>query len=192
MHISDGIVSTPVCIAAHAVSLGIIYLSGRKAGTDEIPGMGMTGAALFVVSLIQFPLAGTSVHPGMLGLAGIILGKRSFPVVFTVLLFHALIFHHGGLLTLGLNAINMGAGAYLAWLIWRSKILPESVRALLAGFTGVFIPASLMLIEFKISGYESSIFLLLLIYAVTAAVEAAITLAAVKFFRKVKPDIFQK
>ena len=80
MHIADGIISTPVCIAAHAASAGLIYLSGRKAPADEIPGMGMAGAALFVVSLVQFPVAGTSVHPGLLGLAGIILGKRSFPV----------------------------------------------------------------------------------------------------------------
>jgi cobalt/nickel transport system permease protein len=151
--------------------------------------MGMTGAALFVVSLIQFPLAGTSVHPGMLGLTGIILGKRSFPVVFTVLLFQSLIFQHGGLLTLGLNSLNLGAGAFLAWIIWRISIVPESARALLAGFAGVMIPATLMLSEFLISGYDASVFLLLLIYALTATIEAAVTLAAVKFFRKVKPDI---
>jgi ABC-type Co2+ transport system permease subunit len=46
-----------------------------------------------------------------------------------------------------------------------------------------------MLSEFLISGYDASIFLLLLIYALTATIEAAVTLAAVKFFRKVKPDI---
>jgi cobalt/nickel transport system permease protein len=189
MHISDGIISTPVCVAAHAASMGLIYLSGRKTAADEVPGMGMTGAALFVVSLIQFPLAGTSVHPGMLGLTGIILGKRSFPVVFTVLLFQSLIFQHGGLLTLGLNSLNLGAGAFLAWIIWRISIVPESARALLAGFAGVMIPATLMLSEFLISGYDASVFLLLLIYALTATIEAAVTLAAVKFFRKVKPDI---
>lgn len=191
MHIADGIISTPVCIAAHAASAGLIYLSGRRAGPDEIPGMGMAGAALFVVSLVQFPVAGTSVHPGLLGLAGIILGKRSFPVVFTALLFQALIFHHGGLLTLGLNSINLGAGAMAAWLIWRIKSLPEYIRALAAGFFGIIIPVVLMLAEFLVSGYESSIFLLIGIYLVTASIEAGITLAAVKFFRKVKPDILQ-
>ena len=191
MHIADGIISTPICIAAHATSLGLIYLSGRKTSPEEIPGMGMAGAALFVVSLIQFPVAGTSVHPGLLGLSGIILGKRSFPVVYTSLLFQALIFHHGGLLTLGLNAINLGAGAMAAWLIWRMTALPEYLRALIAGFTGVILPVTMMLTEFSISGYESTVFLLIIIYLVSGVIEAGITLASVRFFRKVKPDILQ-
>ncbi len=189
MHISDGIISTPVCIAANVAAVGLIYLSGRRTASEEIPAMGMTGAALFVASLIHFPLAGTSVHPGLFGIAGIILGKRSFPVVFTALLFQSLIFQHGGLLTLGLNAINMGTGAWLAWMIWRLKKLPEYLRASMAGFVGIIAPALLMVAEFRLSGYESAIAVLLLVYVVVAAIEAGITLTAVIFFRKVKPEI---
>ena len=192
MHISDGIVSTPVCIAANIATVGLIYITGRNARPDEIPKMGMTGAALFVVSLIHFPLGGTSIHLGLFGIAGIILGKRSFPVVFTALLFQSLIFQHGGLLSLGINSLNMGAGAYAAFLIWRLKPLPEYARAMLAGFAGIIIPAAFMIIEFRISGYGSGILMLLFVYITAAIIEAGISLSVVKFFRKVKPDIIQK
>ena len=192
MHISDGIISTPVCIAAHAVSAGLIYFTGKGADTEEIPKMGMTGAALFVASLVQFPLAGTSVHLGLFGLTGILLGKRSFPVIYTALLFQAVIFNQGGLLSLGLNAINMGAGAYAAWLVWKTGPLPEFIRAAAAGFFGIMIPALMMTLEFKLSGYGSAIALLLLIYVITGAIEGAVTLSAVKFFRKVKPEILEQ
>ena len=192
MHISDGIISTPVCIAANIAAIGLIYVSGRNARPDEIPKMGMTGAALFVSSLIHFPLAGASVHLGLFGLAGIILGKRSFPVVFTALLFQSLIFQHGGLLSVGLNAINMGTGAWVAWMIWSIAKVPISIRALLAGFAGIIVPALLMMAEFRLSGYGTGIALLLAIYLLVAAVEAGITFFAVSFFRKVKPEILSE
>ncbi|MFO7615479.1 MAG: CbiM family transporter [Bacteroidales bacterium] len=189
MHIADGIIDTRICIAAQAASLGLIYLSGRRTEAEEIPRMGITGAALFVVSLIQIPFAGTSLHPGLFGLAGIILGKRAFPVIFTVLLFQSFIFQHGGLLTLGVNAINMGAGAFLAMIVWQQKYIPEIARALLAGFLGVFIPAFLMSVEFKLTGYGKGIFLIMSVYVMAALIESVITLTVVKFFRKVNSDI---
>ncbi len=191
MHISDGIINTPVCLAAHAVAAVAIYVSGKSASSEEIPRMGMTGAALFVVSLLQFPIAGASIHLGLFGLAGIILGRRSFPVVFTVLLIQSLIFQYGGLLTLGINAINMGSGAFLAWLIWRYVPISVFGRAFIAGISGILVPAILMAIEFRLSGYGSGIYILLLIYLVTALIEGGITFVAVNFFRKVKPDILQ-
>jgi cobalt/nickel transport system permease protein len=151
--------------------------------------MGMTGAALFVVSLIHFPVAGSSIHLGLFGLAGIILRNRAFPVVFTVLLFQSLIFQHGGLLAIGLNALNMGAGAYVAWMIWRIAAMPKYLRAIFAGLTGILVPALLMVLEFRVTGYGASISLLLIVYLLTALIEGGITLSAVLFLHKVKPEI---
>lgn len=189
MHITDGIIDTRICIAANVVSLGLVYLSGRKTEAEEIPTMGITGAALLVISLIHIPFAGTSIHPGLFGLAGIILGKRAFPVIFTVLLFQSFIFQHGGLLTLGVNALNMGAGAFIAMLIWKQKIIPEYARALLAGFMGVIVPVALMAVEFSLTGYGKGIFVIMSVYALAALAESLITLTVVKFFRKVKSEI---
>ncbi|MFO7923865.1 MAG: CbiM family transporter [Bacteroidales bacterium] len=189
MHIADGIIDTNICVAAHVISGGMIYLSGKNTQLDDIPKMGMMGAALFVASLIHFPFAGTSVHLGLFGIAGIILGKRAFPAIFTALLFQSLIFQHGGLLTLGVNSLNMGAGALVAWLIWRVKKVPEFLRAILAGFFGIMIPAVLMALEFRLSGYGRGIMFLFSVYLVAAAIESAITFSAVKLLRRVKPEI---
>ncbi len=189
MHIADGIISTEIAIAADVISIGALYAFGKKTETDDIPKMGMMAAALFVASLIHFPAAGTSVHLGLFGLAGILLGLRSFPVVFVALLFQSLIFQHGGILSTGLNALNMGAGAIAAYLLWRVSGIPEFVRAFTAGFLGIMVPALFMAVEFNISGYGRGIFYLLYVYVIVAAVEGLITLTIVKFFRRVESSI---
>jgi cobalt/nickel transport system permease protein len=185
MHISDGILSPGICVAAHVVSVGWIYLSGRNISLEDIPRMGMTGAALFVASLIHFPVAGTSVHLSLFGIAGIMLGKRAFPAIYTALLLQALIFQHGGLLVLGVNALNMGAGALLAWLIWEIGKLPESFRALMAGFTGVIVPVAMMAVAFHISGYGRGIFYLFSAYLILAIIEALLSLSSVKLLSRI-------
>jgi cobalt/nickel transport system permease protein len=189
MHISDGIIDTGIVMAANVISVGLIYLSGKNASPDEIPEIGMTGAALFVASLVHFPMAGTSLHLGLFGLAGIILGRRAFPAVFTAILFQSLVFQHGGLLSVGINSLNMGAGAFAAWMIWRMKMMPESLRSVLAGFFGVLIPVILMSVEFHLSGYGKGIIYLFSVYLAAAAIEGGISFFAVKFLRKVKPDL---
>ncbi len=189
MHIADGIISPEIAIAADVISLGALYAFGKKTDTDDIPKMGMMAAALFVASLIHFPVAGTSVHLGLFGLAGILLGLRSFPVVFVALLFQSLIFQHGGILSTGLNALNMGAGAIAAYLLWRVSGIPEFVRAFTAGFFGIMVPALFMAVEFNLSGYGKGIFYLLYVYVIVAAVEGLLTLTIVKFFRRVESPI---
>jgi cobalt/nickel transport system permease protein len=189
MHISDGIIDTNICIAANAAAIGLVWIAGRKTPPEDVPAIGMTAAALFVASLIHFPIAGTSVHLGLLGVAGIILGRRAFPAVFAALLFQTLIFQHGGLITLGVNAINMGTGAFIAWLVWRIKAVNESIRAFLAGMVGIIVPMLLMVAEFRLSGYGSRIIYLLGVYLLVAILEGVITLAAAGFFRRVKPEM---
>lgn len=189
MHIADGIISTEIAIVADVISIGALYAFGKKTDADDIPKMGMMAAALFVASLIHFPVAGTSVHLGLFGLAGILLGVRSFPVVFVALLFQSLIFQHGGILSAGLNALNMGAGAIAAYLLWRVSGIPEFVRAFTAGFLGIMVPALFMAVEFNVSGYGRGIFYLLYVYVIVAVIEGLLTLTIVKFFRRVESPI---
>jgi cobalt/nickel transport system permease protein len=189
MHISDGVLDTGIVLTANVAAVGLIYITGRNTSADEIPKIGMMGSALFVASLIHFPMAGTSLHLGLFGIAGIILGSRAFPAVFTAILFQALIFQHGGLLSVGINSLNMGAGSYGAWLVWRTNKVPEYLRAALAGFAGIVVPALLMSLEFRLSGYGRGIFYLFSVYIFLALIEGAISFSAVKFFRKVKPEI---
>jgi cobalt/nickel transport system permease protein len=191
LHIADGIIATELCVAANAACIGALYLAGRRTEPEEIPRMGFMGASLFAVSLLHIPLAGTSVHPAMLGMAGIILGRRVLPVLFVVLLFQSLLFQHGGLLSVGLNTLNMSSGALVASWIWRSGMRWELLRTFLMGSVAILVPATLMGLEFMLTGYGRGMLYLLSVYAVLAAAEGLLTVAAVRFFRVVQPEILE-
>jgi cobalt/nickel transport system permease protein len=192
MHIADGIVPVAWCAAGHAVSLGATILLGRRVEAEEVVRMGLLAATTFVVSLIHFPLGGTSVHLGLFGLAGVLLGFRAFPVIYCTLLFQALLFQHGGLLALGLNALNMGGGALIGAAIWQMRGLADPVRGFLAGFFGIFVPAIAMAAEFQAAGYGRGFYFVASLYVAVAAIEGSLTASILSYVRRVKPAILLK
>lgn len=151
--------------------------------------MGLVAAAAFTVSLIHFPLGGATVHLTLLGLLGVLLGPRSVLVVAATLLLQTLLLQHGGLLSLGINSLNMSLGALAAWGVWRLPSLPRRIAAVLAGFVGVMLPAVLVAAEFAWAGYGKGFFFVVGVYSVVAVVEAAVTWAAVDFLTRAKPEI---
>jgi cobalt/nickel transport system permease protein len=191
MHIADGILTPAWCLSGHALALGAVGLLGRRVEPWEVARMGMLSAAGFVVSMLHFPLLGTSVHLGLFGFTGIVLGGRAFPVIYTTLLFQALLFQHGGLLALGVNALNMGVGALAAHLLWRAPGLPEVVRGAAAGFVGTYLPAVLLVGEFEATGYGKGFAAIAVVYLAVAAIEGALTATAVAFVRQAKPALLE-
>jgi cobalt/nickel transport system permease protein len=192
MHIADGIVPASWCVAAHAISWTSVYWFGRRIATEEVVRLGMLASASFVASLVHFPLGGTSVHAGLYGLIGILAGRRAFPVIFAALLFQTVLFQHGGLLALGLNALNMGTGALLAAALWRSKAGPESARAFLCGFIGVLVPSLLIAVEFSLAGYGKGFFFMAALYLGAAVVEGALSAVVVGFLRSARPALLMR
>ena len=191
VHVADGIFPVGVCLAAHAASYGGLYVSGRNLKPEDTPRMGLLAAAAFVVSTVQFPLAGVSMHLGLYGLLGVLLGRRAFPVVFASLLFQTLLLQYGGLLSLGLNALNMSCGAAAGWAVWRIGAFPEAFRAAAAGFLGALLPAFLLAAEFELAAYGRGFYFIAQAYAAVALVEAAATVAIISFLRRTKPEILQ-
>lgn len=189
MHIADGILPVEVSIAADAVAIGLVYLGGRKLETDEIPRMGIFAAALFIVSLIHFPIGAASIHLGLYGLAGLLFGMRAFPIIFVDLLFQSLIFQHGGLLATGVNTLTMGSGALAAWLTWKLPAVNRQVKSFFCGLLGVLIPAVLVAIIFVLSHYGKGMGFIISIYIPAAIIEGIITVVIYNYFNKVKPEI---
>ena len=189
MHIADGIIPNLWCGAAHGVSWTAVYWLGRRIETEEVVRLGMLASAIFVISLVHFPLGGTSVHLGLYGLAGILAGRRAFPVIFAALLFQTMLFQHGGLLALGLNAVNMGTGALAAMAIWRSGLGPEALRAFSCGFIGVAIPAFLIALEFSFTGYGKGFLFVAALYLGAAALEGMLAMVVVSFLRSARPAL---
>lgn len=192
MHIADGILPVHICITADVAAVGALYAAGRKLKAEEIPKMGVFTAAMFIISLIHFPLAGTSLHLGLFGLAGLVFGKRAYPIIFITLLFQSLVFQHGGLLSLGVNALAMGTGALAGWFIWDFIPVNVKVKSFLCGFFGIFIPALAVSLLFLMIDYGNGMVFFMSVYIPAAVVEGALTAAAAAFFLKVEPDILKR
>ncbi len=85
--------------------------------------LGLAGAFTFVLSALKIPsVTGSSSHPTGTGLGAILFGPLEMAILGTIaLLFQALLLAHGGLTTLGANAVSMAiVGPLVAFGIWRS------------------------------------------------------------------------
>jgi cobalt/nickel transport system permease protein len=141
---------------------------------------------------LHIPLGGTSLHPGLYGLAGLLLGKRAIPVVYVTLLFQSLIFQHGGLISLGVNTLFISSGALCGWLLWDRLSLAADIRAGLAGFFGVLIPALLVSGTLTALNYGRGMLVFMLLYIPAAMVEGVVTLFIVRFFKRTQPGVLNR
>ena len=191
MHIADGIVPTLWCGLAHGVTWTGVWAFSRNLEPEEVVRMGLLASATFAISLVHFPLGGTSVHLGLYGLTGILLGTRAFPVIVAALLLQAFLFQHGGLLSLGLNAVNTGTGALLASALWRTIPGPHAAKAFAAGFLGIAIPALMVATEFTLAGYGKGFFFMAALYLGAAALEGVLTAGIVAFLHRSRPALLR-
>jgi len=196
VHISDGVLPPAMLAAGFLGTLILLVLSMRRIQIEEIPKISLITAALFVASLVHFPIGPTSVHLIMNGLAGILLGRRAFTGVFVALTLQAVFFQHGGLSVLGVNAFNIGVPALLAWQIFERRRGMESPRlevvfGALAGGLAVLASVLLVSLELLILGEAFNEISLLVIGAhlPVIIIEALVVGAAAGFLLKVKPEM---
>lgn len=100
--------------------------------------LGVAGAFVFVMSALKIPsVTGSSSHPTGVGLGAIMFGPQvMFVLGPLVLLFQALLMAHGGLTTLGANAMSMAViGPVVGYLIYKglNKTLQRKSIAIFAG-----------------------------------------------------------
>ena len=85
--------------------------------------LGLAGGFIFVLSALKLPsVTGSSSHPTGTGLGTILFGPFVTAILGTIaLIFQALLVAHGGISTLGANAMSMAIGGPLVayYLIWR-------------------------------------------------------------------------
>lgn len=158
-HIPEGVVSGALVGYGFVLSGAASVLTGRKFKLENIPKVSMVTAAVFCASLLHFPLLGTSVHFTFVGLAGMLLGPTSFLAVLVAVLFQGLLFQHGGLSTLGVNAFNIGMAAVVGYYIFRlHKFFPRwhfatTVFAMIAGFGAAVIMVALLSLTLLLTGF---------------------------------------
>lgn len=211
MHIADGLLPAPICLGGYALTGLTVWRSLRQIRRDRNPAQGMARAALltaafFVASGIHIPIPPASVHLVLNGLVGIVLGPYAFLAVLVGLMFQAVMFGHGGLTTLGVNALIMGWPAiaasllfhgrdrWLGWLPWRSRVPVASFCAgaggvLLAAIAFLGITLSLLPVSLHGSLEQAAIWGLTLAHLPLAVMEGVFAAAVVVFLRRVQPDL---
>jgi cobalt/nickel transport system permease protein len=198
MHISEGILSTPVLAAGAALTVGGIALGLKKMNYEKVPEVAVLSSAFFVASLIHVPVGPSSVHLVLNGLVGVLLGWMAFPSILVALALQALLFQFGGFTVLGVNTFNMAAPAvasyYLFNLLVRSgNQAVSAVAAFLAGALGVGGGTFLIALCLVSTGEEfmSVARLVFLAHLPVMVIEGIITAFCILFLKKVKPEILE-
>jgi cobalt/nickel transport system permease protein len=154
MHIPDGYLPAAVCVVGYVATVAITAVTVRKLTKDEekremIPKISLGVAAFFVASLLSIPVPPTSVHLALTGFMGIFLGIYSYPAIFIALAFQAVLFGHGGITTIGVNAFVFGVPAVICHYIYvamakgfikdKNSRFREFVSGLITGGVGTVI-----------------------------------------------------
>jgi cobalt/nickel transport system permease protein len=196
VHISDGVLPPAMLAAGFLLTALLLFFSMRGMLIEEIPKISLITAALFVASLVHFPVGPTSVHLIMNGLAGILLGRRAFVGVFVALTLQAVFFQHGGLTALGVNAVNIGVPALLAWQLFehRSGLESPNREVLFGGLAGgLAVLASVLMVSLELlsMGEAFNEISLLVIGAnlPVILIESVVVGGAAGFLFKVKPEM---
>ncbi len=113
VHIPDGYLDPVTCLITYALTLMYAIIAWRRVkgefSDQRILAASVLAAGVFAAQMIAWPIpGGTSLHFLGGALAGILFGPwMGFYVMALVLVVQALVFHDGGLTTLGANILNM-------------------------------------------------------------------------------------
>ncbi len=196
MHIADGVLDNALVGAAAAAGTGLLWHSVRGMQAEEVPKVGLLAAAFFVSSLLRIPVGLTSVHPVLLGLTGILLGKRAPLALFIGLVLQAFLFQHGGLTTLGVNLLIMGIPALLTGYLFNSlRSLSPTVGGALAGALSVITAVAVLALFLAGSatqyyaGTFSLVNIIIMAHIPIVFIEALLTASAVRLVQRVRPEL---
>jgi cobalt/nickel transport system permease protein len=212
MHIPDGILPAAASVAGYATTAGATWYSIRKINESEnpqesVPKAALLTAAFFVASWVHIPIPPTSVHLVLNGLLGVVLGYYAFPAILIGLFFQAVMFQHGGLTSLGVNATMMGIPALLAYFVFKLrfhlKLGDNRVWTGIFGFLGgafglgiAVLMAFTILIttipgNIDVAAERSSIMALTLAHVPLILIEGLFTALVVVFLQRVKPELLE-
>jgi len=205
LHIPDGFLSLGVAAAAWGVALFALFLAVRRSQErfDErlIPMAGIMAAFIFAGQMINFPVAGgTSGHLIGAALAAVVLGPWLGILVMTaVIALQGLLFQDGGLVVMGANILVMGVvpaliafGFYravanrgrslrlatTAVAAWLSVMAAALVTAIFLGFSGT-------------SSFRIVVPAMLGVHALIGLGEALITVSALSFIMRARPQLLE-
>ena len=211
MHIPDGLLPPSVCISGYAITGGLTWFSlrqikGQPNYREQISKASLLTAAFFVATLIHIPIPPISIHLLLNGMMGIVLGYYAFPAILVALLFQAIFFQHGGLSTLGINAIIIGVPSLVAYHLWLLRKISQwengfadnlfafisaSASVFLSGLIFVLVTLNNISPELDINAEKIAIFGSLVGYGIQSFIEGFVTVIIVNFLLRVKPEMLE-
>jgi len=210
MHIPDGLLDTPICLATGGVSLVAVGYSIHRLKNSladrTVPLTGMVAALVFAGQMVNFPVAaGTSGHLVGGVLAARLLGPWAGCLAITLVLFvQKFLFNDGGLLALGPNILHMAVIGSLGGYAIQTGIARlggDTIRArvigvVVASWLTVMLAAVLCSMEFAISHSDTPDFqpgrflaLMMLFHALIGVGESLISGGIVRFVASRRPDL---
>lgn len=197
MHIPDGFLDIKTSVVTNALSVLLIAYSIKRVSADlnsqRIPLMGVSAAFVFSVQLLSFPVIGvTSVHLSGGTLISVLLGPFSgFVIVSSALILQALLFQHGGIISLGANILNIAAiSCIIGYKIY--SVYPRNALASVSSWICVILGAVLCVLELSLSGkieLKTGLITMLLSHIVAATTEALATYFVLLAIDKIRPDL---
>lgn len=213
MHIPDGILPVQVCVGGYAIASGITWgvlkqIHKTSDPREEIPKAALLAAAFFVGSSISVPVPPASVHLVLNGLLGALLGWYAWPAILIGLFLQAILLMHGGLTTLGVDAVMMGLPALIAAQIFQLRHRlglswqpnwSVGIFAFLAGAIGLGLAALIFfgLIVFTFSSdlslatEQAALTALMVAHIPLMVIEGLFTVLLSLFLLRVKPELLE-
>jgi cobalt/nickel transport system permease protein len=195
MHISEGILGAPVLGAGAALTVVGTSLGLKKMDYEKLPAVALLSSVFFLASLVHVPIGPAAAHLVLTGLCGILLGWCAFPAILVGVSLQAILFQFGGLTTLGVNTFNMAFPAVVVSYICCRGILSSSyfiriVFEFLAGAGAILLSAILVALSLTASGesFRTVSWLIVAAHIPIMIIEGVITVFAVEFLRRIKPD----
>ena len=200
MHLSEGVLHTPVLLAGVALAGVGVAVGLRRLESDRLPLTALFAAAFFVAGTIHVPVGIGSVHLILNGMAGLFLGWAVFPAFLIALLLQVLFFSFGGFAVLGVNLCVMALPAVAAHYVLRGYLKPDMgamaklITGLGAGIIGVSGAGALASLVLALDGgkhYQDLIALLLLSHLPVFVLDGMISYGVISLLSKMYPSALQ-
>jgi cobalt/nickel transport system permease protein len=201
MHIYEGILAaTPagkgVLLAGTIAAAAGTVIGLRRLDEDQIPKAAVLGSAFFVVSAIQVPMFGSSIHLVLSGIMGLVLGWAIFPTVLVGLVLQLVFFSIAGPTALGVNTLIMALPGVICYYLFRRLVRSKDRWVIFAGglatgsvsiILGALLSSAMMLLANQSFVLLAAGFLT--VHVPVAVIEGLVTGSVVVLLRQVRPEV---
>ncbi|STO92484.1 ABC-type cobalt transport system, permease component [Haemophilus pittmaniae] len=201
MHLSEGVLHTPVLLSGAALAIAGIAVGLRRLESENLPLTALFAAAFFVAGTIHVPVGIGSVHLILNGMAGLFLGWAVFPAFLIALLLQVIFFSFGGFAVLGVNLCVMATPAVIVHYLFRSRLQPQmtlkdrllvGIGAGVIGVGGAGALASFVLMLDGGKSYLDLVWLLLVSHVPVFILDSIISVGVITSLCKMYPAVLNR